>query len=173
MDALHVPLAAAAGLLVVSGAAKLARPTTTTRALRVVGIPASDGAVRGLGGIEAIVGLGTLTIAGRWWSAATALLYFGFATFVVVALWRGTPLASCGCFGAADTPPTLVHVGIDAGLGAAAALAAADDLAAPLEVVTDGDGAIALVLGSLALGALLYLALTRDLTRQGSHPTGE
>jgi hypothetical protein len=43
-----------------------------------------------------------------------AVSYLMFLTFVVAALRSKTPLSSCGCFGRADTPPTLVHVAVNA-----------------------------------------------------------
>ena len=56
--------------------------------------------------------------------ALVALSYLLFAAFVVVALRSGAPISSCGCFGKADTPPSVVHVVLDllfAGVATAAA----------------------------------------------------
>ena len=46
--------------------------------------------------------------------------YLLFAAFVLVALGRGLPIGSCGCFGKVDTPPTPLHVVVDLGAVVAA-----------------------------------------------------
>ena len=48
-----------------------------------------------------------------------AILYAGFGLFVALALYRRIPIASCGCFGKVDTPPSVLHLALNAaGLGA-------------------------------------------------------
>lgn len=180
MDPLQVPLAAAALLLVPSGAAKVVRPGATLRAVRTVGLPASAPAVRALGAAEVVVGAGVVVGGSRWWSLALALLYAAFSAFVVLALWRRAPLTSCGCFGDRGTEPTPLHVGLDAGVAAVALLAAADDVDAPLTVLRDGGGeAVVLVVSSVVLAVAMYVALTHDLVptrrgpRQGSRLVAE
>jgi hypothetical protein len=156
MDALALPYAGVAFLLVPSGVAKLARPTDTVRALRAQHWPAGVAAVRGLGVAELAIAVGAFALPARIAGPPLALLYAGFALFVVRALASGGPLASCGCFGRADTPPTLAHVAIDVAAAACAALAALDDLprptdAAPVAVVVPVGIALA-VLCAMALG---------------------
>ena len=128
MDLLAAPYVAAALLLVVAGVAKAMEPLPLARALRVSGIPVSGrlltplvrvGAV-----LEALVG-GAAVVAPSLVSAALlAASYAAFTAFVVRALRSGSPLATCGCFGAADTPPTAVHALTTAGLAAVAAVVA-------------------------------------------------
>ena len=73
-----------------------------------------------VGGVaEAAVGVAALAFGDRVSAALLALSYLAFAAFVVLALRRGAPISSCGCFGKADTPPSRVHVAIN--LGAVAA----------------------------------------------------
>jgi hypothetical protein len=120
-------LAVAALLLVAAGLAKLARPSNTARALRV---PAA--VVRGAASAEAVLGVLALARAGgRVTAALVAFSYLAFACFVAVAMIQGRPLATCGCFGEPDTPPTLLHVIIDAALAAGCAHAATTGTTAP------------------------------------------
>ena len=92
------------------------------------------------------------------------------------ARWRGGPLATCGCFGRPDTPPTALHLVIDLALAAAAAVVAVDAPAQntlglqlahqpwaglPLLFVS----AVGLWLTALALSALAALTAARRATR--------
>jgi hypothetical protein len=162
VNALVVPVAWGALLLVPAGVAKVTRPASTERALRAVGWPDGRSIGRVLGVVEVVVAVVALV-----WSAAVApalqaALYAGFTLFVLLALWRGTPLQSCGCFGAADSPPSLVHVGVCAGLAVTNALAASDHVASPLAVIRDGGGdAVLLVILTFGGAATLYALLTR------------
>jgi hypothetical protein len=117
------PYLVACLLLVAAGLAKAARPGDTARAVaRVVPVPVRwlGGAVRA--GAVAEAGLGVVAAlhprpVAAWLVAAS---YAGFATFVEVVRRRGGPLATCGCFGRADTPATRLHVAVDAALAATA-----------------------------------------------------
>jgi uncharacterized membrane protein YphA (DoxX/SURF4 family) len=163
MDVLHVPLTAAAALLVLSGPGKVRRPDGTARALRQTGLPAPRAAVRALGVVETVVGVGVIVAGDRWiLPAGLAALYAGFAMFVLLAVWRRAPLTSCGCFGAAGVSPTPVHAGVDAGLATIGVLAAVDPLPAPLDVLRDGGSdAAVLVVGAAALTGAIYWLFTR------------
>lgn len=122
MATLAGPFLVTAALLGAGGASKVVRPANTARALGTMGLPSSTRLVRLGAGAELAVGAGALAGGGRVFAFLVAASYLGFAAFVLVALHRGLPLASCGCFGVADTPPTAVHVGINV---AAAAIAGA------------------------------------------------
>lgn len=123
----------ASGLLVVAGLAKAVQPDDTARALRAL-LPERAGALRTVwlrrtvraGALaEATLGLVALARPRPATAAAVALSYALFAGVVVLARWRGGPLATCGCFGRPDTPPTLAHLAFDLVLaGSAAAVAA-------------------------------------------------
>ena len=114
-------LAVAALLLVAAGLSKTVRPDTTARALHVPPVAVRAGACA-----EAVIGVMTLlNLGGRITAALVAASYLSFACFVTVALLQDRPLATCGCFGEPDTPPTLVHVVIDVALAAGCAHAAA------------------------------------------------
>jgi hypothetical protein len=119
------PFAIAAALLVAGGVAKAARPGDTANALGAVGLPRSTLLVR-LGGLgEAAVGIAALAVGDRITALLVAISYLSFTVFVAAALRTGAPIASCGCFGKADTPPTRLHVAFNLGAVAAAVAVAA------------------------------------------------
>ncbi len=110
MEALAGPFTIAAVILAAAGVMKVVDPLPTQGALRAMGLPWRRPLVRGLGVGELVLGVAALVL-GWWWIVAlVALSYLAFAVFVAVALRRSTPLASCGCFGREDTPPTLLHL---------------------------------------------------------------
>jgi hypothetical protein len=97
-------------LVAAAGALKAARPHTTARALAQAGFGVPAFAVRMGGLAEVVVGGAAVLVAGWVPAALVAVSYAAFAVFVGTALWRGTPLSSCGCFGREDTPPTVGHL---------------------------------------------------------------
>jgi hypothetical protein len=110
----------AAALLLLGGILKAARPGDTANALRGVGLPASALLVR-LGGVaEVAVGVFAITTGGTLAAALVAASYLAFAAFVARAMRADAPIATCGCFGKEDTPPSAVHLGIDLAAVAAA-----------------------------------------------------
>lgn len=138
----------AAALIALGGASKTVSPKDTANALRGVGLPGSSALVRLGGALEAAIGVFAIVSGGRVAAALVAASYLGFSVFVAVALARGVPIATCGCFGKADTPPSLVHLGFDL-LAAAVALA----------LVGDPTGGIADVVGDQPLLGIPYLLL--------------
>jgi hypothetical protein len=163
MDALAVPLTAAAALLALSGPRKLARPDDAARALRQTGLPSGRGLVRAVGAVEVAVGLGVIVDGDRApWPLGLGAIYAAFAAFVLVAVWRHAPLTSCGCFGRAGVAPTPLHAGLDAGAAAVGILAAFDAPRPAVDVVLDGGwDATALVTGAAILAGAVYLVFTR------------
>lgn len=148
--------AVASALLVVAGPAKVRRPWTTAVALHV-----TPAVVRAGAAVETALGVWALAWSGPVAHLAVATSYLGFAAFVGAALARGTPVASCGCFGEPDVPPTVAHVVLDLGMATAALGAAATG--APRLVALVGEqplGGVPL-LGLVALGtAATALAMT-------------
>lgn len=108
-------------VLLVAGAAKAWDPVMTAGALRSAGLPVPSGIVRVFGAAEAVLALAALVVNRAVPAAAVAASYAVFCGFVVLVQVRHLPLASCGCFGRADTPPTALHIILD---GAAALVAA-------------------------------------------------
>jgi len=113
------PFAIAATLLVAGGLLKTARPADTATALRQNGLPATTPLVRVGALVEAGIGVAALVTGDRVTAVLVAVSYIAFAAFVAVALRRKTPLASCGCFGKEDSPPTRLHVIVTAAAAAA------------------------------------------------------
>ena len=115
------PSLVAVALLLVSGALK-ARPPSAVRA----GSHRSSGPLARLapavGIAELVVALGALTVDNRILPALAGTLYLAFSVFVALALTAEEPVADCGCFGAAETTPTPMHLVLN--LGAAAACGA-------------------------------------------------
>jgi hypothetical protein len=131
MDAWAGPLYAAALLLAVAGGAKVVDPAATVGALRALGRPVPAGVVRIGGGVEAVIGAWAIVTGAAIPVLLVAASYLGFSAFVAVALRRGTPIGSCGCFGKVDTPPSPIHLVIDL---AAAAVAVAVAFGGPLPI---------------------------------------
>ena len=95
-------------LLIITGVAKLASPHDVERALVSLGLPRIPYAGGIIGVVEILVGVVALFSAPAL--LAQGLLYVAFAVWIVVALRREVPLASCGCLGRDDTPPTWGHL---------------------------------------------------------------
>ena len=179
----------AAALLVVAGLGKVVRPDDTARALVLLGSDRSRlvddrqrrwrWIVRTGATAEAALGLAAFAAPRPPTAALVALSYAAFACVVLVARQRGGALATCGCFGRPDTPPTLVHLVLNLVFAATAVVLAvaapnkgtlATNLAAqpgqgiPLILV----GAAGLWLSVLAMSALGRLASARRLEQSGS-----
>ena len=149
MDVVAAPYLAAALLLVVAGVAKALDPLSLVRALRAAGLtvraPLLMRFVRAAAVFEALVGAVAVVSPSRTAAMAVAASYAGFTLFVLQALRTGSPLASCGCFGKVDTPPTRLHAIVTGAL-------------AVLSLVAAGRPGIELGLGLLVVtGVLAYL----------------
>ncbi|MDT7545822.1 MAG: hypothetical protein QOE99_1932 [Actinomycetota bacterium] len=128
MEAATAPYLAAGLLLVAAGLAKTREPLSLVRALRAAGLrvraPLLARWVRVVAAAEALIGVVAVVRPGPLVAACVAVSYAGFTAFVLRALRSGSPLASCGCFGRIDTPPTRLHAVVTALLALAAALVA-------------------------------------------------
>jgi hypothetical protein len=110
-----VPFVAAAVLLAAAGVAKLARPSDTARALHV-----GPGVVRAGAAAEIAVAAVAVSTPAPLGGALLAAAYAALATYIALALKRNWALASCGCFGRPDTPPTRTHALLNCGAAASA-----------------------------------------------------
>ncbi len=170
MDALAGPYLASALLLVVAGAAKVLDPLPLVRALRSARLPAPVAGVRLLAVAEAALGLAAVLLGGRVTAVLVAASYAAFTGFVLLARRRGGVLASCGCFGRADTPATTGHVVVTGALALVAAGMAVTPLGTLTEVLAAGPGAGApLVLVTVTVAVLVHgvLALLPTLRAAG------
>lgn len=157
------PYAAAAVVLAAGGLLKASRPAPTVGALRGVGLPGKPWLVRLLGALEVGVGAAALALDAPAAAAMVAVSYVAFAGFVAVALRRAAMVGSCGCFGQADTPPTVTHLVINV---AAAAVAVAVWARAPgasfaTVVAQQPLFGIPFALLCAICAGLVYLAFTR------------
>ena len=160
MDALAGPYLASAVLLVAAGGAKLADPASLVRALRSVGLPAPRAAVRVGAAGEVALGVAAALTGSALAAAGVALSYAAFTAFVLVALRRGGVLASCGCFGKADTPPTRTHVAVTGALAVVAAAVAVRPLPALPALLGSSPGAgVPLLVTTAAVAVTAYLVL--------------
>jgi len=139
-------------LLILTGLAKLRRPGDTSRAIAALGLPNHRATGFMIGVAEIGVGVTALMTGGTVSLLAQGALYALFALWIVIALARDLPIASCGCLGTDDTPPYWGHLILDIA-AAGLSLTAAFTLSTPvfagstLEVV-----ATALLIG---IGAFL------------------
>ncbi|HWG93474.1 MAG TPA: MauE/DoxX family redox-associated membrane protein [Mycobacteriales bacterium] len=160
-------------LLLAAAPGKLRRPDDTVRALRAAGLPGGRRAVQALAAGEAVLGAAVLLRPTPVASALLGLLYLGFAAFVARALSRGTAVASCGCFGRPDTPPTAAHLGLVAVLGAGGLWAAAAGAASVPELLTGGGAAVLLATAVAAWLAWAVLAVLPATVAAARRPAAE
>ena len=160
MGAWAGPYAVASLLLVLAGLAKARDPRTTAGAFRTMGLRVPEAAVRAGGGLEA--GLGVVALTGVAWVAAlVALSYLAFSGFVAVALVRGLPIGSCGCFGKVDTPPSVLHLVVNGGAIVAASAVALGASGGFRAVLADQPAfGVPFLAFVVAATYLAYLALT-------------
>lgn len=159
MPALTGPFVVALVLLAVAGGFKVWQPEPTTGALQAAGWPASDALARMLGLVELGLAAAAILIGGPVFALGAAVLYAGFAAFVVVALRRGLALQSCGCFGKVDTPPSWAHAVVN--LGAAVVCATTAILAPePVAALLLDLSALPLLVGVGVASYLMYVLLT-------------
>jgi methylamine utilization protein MauE len=164
------PFAIAALLLVLGGVAKALRPHDTAVAVELAGLPVNDAVVRAGGVAEAVLGVVALVTVDVPVAVLVALSYAAFCSFVALAMVRGLPIRSCGCFGKVDTPPDLVHLGITAGAFVAAVGMALDTGASPLDAATDHGTASTVYVVLTAIGVLATFALLTVVPRARLRP---
>lgn len=160
MEALAGPVWIAAAVLALAGGAKLVDPAPTRGALAAMGLPWRGPVVPAMAVGEVAVGVAAVAVGGTLALAALGTWYLGFCGFVAVALARRVPLASCGCLGSEDTPPTPGHLVVDAVLAVCALVAATDPFGPVDEVLADQPaGGVALVAWVAAGVVVTYVIL--------------
>jgi hypothetical protein len=113
LDLLIPPFFASAALVVVSGASKIRRPGPPVRALEAARLPSTLLAVRALGLAEIAIGGWCLAAPGRTPAVSLGCLYLAFAAFLARLMSGPGRDATCGCLGALDVSPSLLHVALD------------------------------------------------------------
>lgn len=126
------PFFAATGLLGAAGLLKVLRPASTVAALGAARLPgtaiphralSSLWVGRALGTAELVVAAVALGFGGPVPAALVAVCYLGFSLFTARLLQVAGRDASCGCFGASESPAAPVHVIVNAAIAAVAASA--------------------------------------------------
>lgn len=133
--AVTAPFLASTAVLALAGAAKIIKPDYTARALQVAGVKAGRSVVRAGATAELAIAVAALAVPNRVTGSLVGASYLMFAMFVGVALHKGWPLSTCGCFARRDSLPTRSHLALDIGAAICAAVWAQSpprDLAAVL-----------------------------------------
>ena len=132
----------------------------TRGALSAVGLALPGAAIRAFGAFEIAIGASAVVWPRPLTAALVAVLYGGFALFVLSSMRAGAG-APCGCFGAADTDVGALHLVLNAAacaiaIGAVVAPPPGIDWVLTREPLT----AATLVLGIGAATLAAYLAFT-------------
>jgi hypothetical protein len=145
-------------MLAAGGVSKALAPDPTVASFRAVGLPGRRGLVRTLAVIEVALGLGLIVVGTPWLAVLGAAVFMVFTGISARLLALGDQAASCGCFGAQSSRPSVLHVVIDA--LAAAVLAAAAVVGLP-GLASDAGSALDTVvyLGLVLIGGYLLTAL--------------
>jgi hypothetical protein len=141
-------------LLILTGLAKVRNPHDVARALGSLGLPSLPWSGLALGLAE--IGVGVSAFFLPVGLLAQGILYLAFGIWVFVALRRDVPLASCGCMGKDDTPPTVGHLLMNA-LAAVLSLLAAGG--GPIRLAPGIEGAAQVAVVAVGL-FLSYIVLT-------------
>jgi len=163
--AITAPYLAATALLGLAGGLKVVRPSETANALRAAGLPSHRSLVR-LGALaEVAVAIAALAAPGMVTGTLVSVSYLAFAGFIGMALRRRWVIASCGCLGRPDTPPTPAHLVLNVAAAACAAWWAA---VAPASLGAAFDhqpwAGFPLVLATAVVTYLAYLVFTDPLS---------
>ncbi len=153
----------AAGLLIVAGITKLANPRSSGRVLTALGFSHAEAVARGLGTVELVVG-GVAIMMPPLGSVGVAVLYFGFAGFLIFLMRRRPAIDSCGCIGAKDVPPNALHSFFDLVAGSVGLLTAIAPGVRPLSTFLRSGGweaaltlSVLPLIGYAAYGAISFL----------------
>jgi hypothetical protein len=160
-DVAAAPFFIASALLAVAGLAKLRDPLPLARVLRQARLPSIPLGVRAFGLAETTAGVAGLIRPGFVTGVAVAALYVGFSVFLLWLLVRHIPVTSCGCLGAREAPPSVIHLALNACAAAAAvAVAAGAEPSGILPFAADlSYRAIPFVIGMTAIAYAAYLAV--------------
>jgi hypothetical protein len=150
----------AAGLSILAGAVKIARPDPAAQAMLDAGLPGTPPAARAVGVIEMGVGAWAGVAPAAGGAVALGILYLVFAGYLAYLLLARPDAGSCGCAGPTPIPPSRIHLVLD-GIAAGAALGYAALGGPSLVAWADGLGwaLIPLALGLALAGWLAVVAV--------------
>lgn len=146
-----------AAVIVAGGVAKALDPDPFASLLRSLRLPHGRLWARGAAVTEIAVGVWAIVAGGRLAALVVGSLYLLFAAVVVLARRAGA--ASCGCFGAAAAPPSVVHVVVNLASGSLALLATLGELPGLGTVLAGQPVGGMLYVFLVALGAWLLVTL--------------
>jgi hypothetical protein len=159
LDLLIPPFFASAALVVASGASKVRRPGPAARALEAARLPSTPLAARTLGVAEIAIGGWCLTAPGPIPAVSLGCLYLAFAAFLTRLMSSAGRDATCGCLGALNVPPSLLHVALDlVAAGTSFAVAAGPPRGALAEAGDLPFRGVPLLAGIILIAYLAYLA---------------
>jgi hypothetical protein len=160
-DVAAAPFFIASALLAVAGLAKLRDPGPLVGVLRQARLGSSRHSVQAFALAETTAGIAGLARPGLVTGAAVAVLYVGFGVFLLWLLVQQVPVTSCGCLGAREAPPSVIHLALNVCAAAAAVAVAAG--AKPSGIVPFtidlSYRAIPFVIGMAAIAYAAYLAV--------------
>ena len=151
-----------ATLLGAAGVAKLRRPVPTAKAMRAAGLPGSPALARALGAVEVVFAVLALVFGGVSTALVVAAAYVGFAS-VSIRLMARPAAAGCGCFGDESAPVTNLHVALNLGAAALAAIAALSPTKGLPSLIADEPAASILLVALVAIGTVLGQAAYTSL----------
>lgn len=145
-------------VIVVGGAAKVSSPDAFATLLSSLGLRRSPALARVVGVAEMAIGGSAVIVGGRPATAVVAALYVVFAVAVLLARRTGAP--SCGCFGAASAPPSVVHAVVNlASAATAVAATVGGDVPHLSQVLSDQPLAAVPYVVTVATGAWLLVTI--------------
>jgi len=151
----------AAGLSILAGTVKVARPDPAAQAMLDAGLPGTPRWARVVGAVEIGVGAWAWVRPAAGGAVALGVLYLVFAGYLGYLLVARPDAGSCGCAGPTPVPPSRLHLALDlVATGAAFGYAAAGGQSLLTWIDGLGWAAIPLGLGLVLAGWLAVIAVT-------------
>ena len=155
----------AAGLSILAGTVKVARPDPAAQAMLDAGLPGTPARARAraraVGVVEISVGAWAWIRPAAGGAVALAVLYLVFAGYLGYLLAAKPDARSCGCAGPTPVPPSRLHLALDL-IAAGAAFGYAAAAGPSLVAWVDGLGwaAVPIAFGLMLAGWLAVIAVT-------------
>ena len=151
----------AAGLSILAGTVKVARPDPAAQAMLDAGLRGTPGWARAVGVVEIAVGACAWVRPAAGGAVALGVLYLVFASYLGYLLVAKPDAGSCGCAGPTPVPPSRLHLALDLiAAGAAFGYASVAGQSLLVWINTLGWAAVPLALGLGLAGWLAVIAVT-------------